>query len=116
MEHDETVKGTDMGLSYQDIMNAVAETAMRSEQFAKAVQRIVWTDSRVTRSVGGKAVKISALQELADAKTAAQQANAKADIILKAIEDVPDVNTDQVRAAVQAALASLKADVKLTID
>lgn len=98
------MEGTPM-LSYQDIMNALAECLDKSTQAATAIRRIIWTDTKVRR--GDR--QVSVLQDLADGTTAAQRAEAKADAILAAVRAIPGVDADALAAHVAAAVSRIDA-------
>lgn len=80
-------------------------TALMGAQSQTAIRDIVWNKTTVSR--GGK--RVSALQELADAKTQASAANAKADAILAALSTLGigggTVDIVALTAAIDKALA-----------
>jgi hypothetical protein len=90
----------------QTLKNAIADAFMTSKQIADAVRRIVWIDTKVQRGSGA----VSALQELADAKTAAQRADAKADAILATVKQIPGVDPAALAARVAEAVARVPAE------
>lgn len=94
-------------MSEQLIMNAFAKALTQSAQVARELRRIIWTDTKVQRSTGA----VSALQELADAKTAAQRAEAKVDAVLAVVRDIPGVDTDALAAKVAEAVAEHQSEV-----
>lgn len=99
-------------LTKQDIMNAVAATAMSSAQFADAIRKIVWIDTKVNR--GGK--QVSVIQEIADAKTSAVVANAKADTILDIVSRDHNLDPEGIKAAVEDAVKKALEEAKVTVE
>ncbi len=94
-------------MSEQLIMNAFAKALTQSAQVARELRRIIWIDTKVQRSAGA----VSALQELADAKSAAQRAEAKVDAVLAVVRDIPGVDTDALAATVAEAVAEHQSEV-----
>lgn len=62
----------DMGLTYQETMNAIAETAAKSVQFQDAIRKAVWT-----QAVSREGQLIPIIQEIADTKTEVIAAKAR---------------------------------------
>lgn len=89
----------------QFVANGVAFAASHSPQFRKAIADLVWVDTQVTRDNK----RVSALQELADAKTAARLAEAKADAVGKALASLPQVDAAALAADVAARVNAIKA-------
>lgn len=89
----------DMAYTPEQITAMVADgvrIALETDRGQNSVRRIVWELSTVVRD--GKPVP--AIQELADAKTNAIQANAKADAIIASLKDIPSFDSDALAAKI----------------